>query len=167
MKKALPDTDPVKAKAITEANIGPTQGVQIKPKEAPIKSPPPKPLSATFPLFPKLLNNLAAMISKYLFKAGIKRIKPKVNITKTEIFRKKSALKPVNFTIEVKKSVKKVKLKRNPSMIPKGFFLPSLTEPERIIGKTGKIQGERIVTIPAKKAKPIKISILKIGLKKS
>lgn len=50
-------------------------------------------------------------------------------------------------------SVKKVKLATKPMIIPKGLDFPK--DEERIIGKTGKMQGERMVTTPAKKAKTI------------
>jgi hypothetical protein len=39
--------------------------------------------------------------------------------------------------------------------IPKGFFLPDATLPDKTTGKMGKMHGERIVIIPAKKEKPI------------
>jgi hypothetical protein len=62
---------------------------------------------------------------------------------------------PLKRTNEDKNKVKKVKLNTNPSTIPNGrdlpIFLPSKLE-VRIIGKTGSIQGERIVTNPAKNA---------------
>ena len=67
---------------------------------------------------------------------------------------------PVAFTIEDKKSVKKVKLRINPVIMPRGFFLSPSIVPERTIGKTGRIHGERTVTIPARKAKPINKIIL-------
>ena len=50
-------------------------------------------------------------------------------------------------------SVKKVKLKTKPKTIPRGFLFPEVTPPDKTIGKIGKMQGERIVTIPPKKAK--------------
>ena len=57
-----------------------------------------------------------------------------------------------------KNRVKKVKLKINPKTTPKGFDLPIFWSPivdDRIIGRIGKIQGESIVTIPARKAKAV------------
>src|SRR5258708_18695699 len=44
-----------------------------------------------------------------------------------------------------------VKLRIKPRIIPNGRFLSPLT-PERTIGRIGKIQGDKIVTIPAKNA---------------
>jgi len=71
--------------------------------------------------------------------------------------RKESAGIPNNLTIEDKKRVKKVKLATKPSTTPRGRVRPELTERTR--GRMGKIQGERIVTIPARKAKIISINI--------
>jgi hypothetical protein len=45
-----------------------------------------------------------------------------------------------------------VKLRINPVTIPNGFLFPELTLPERTIGRIGRIHGERIVIIPARKA---------------
>ena len=59
----------------------------------------------------------------------------------------------------VKKSVKKVKLTIKPTKTPKGCLFPEIVELDKIIGNTGKIHGERMVTTPAKKAKNIKICI--------
>lgn len=79
--------------------------------------------------------------------------------------RKDSAGIPLNLTIVDKKRVKNVKLKINPTITPIGCDLPDLcppTEVDNIIGKTGKMHGERTVTIPAKNANAISriISIL-------
>ncbi len=60
---------------------------------------------------------------------------------------------PVAFIIKERNKVKKVKLKIKPKTIPSGFFLSDVMEELKIIGRIGRIQGERIVTIPAKKAK--------------
>jgi hypothetical protein len=60
-----------------------------------------------------------------------------------------------------RKRVKNVKLKTNPVTIPKGLLLPLVSkEDERIIGKTGSIQGDNIVTTPATNANITKIIIL-------
>ena len=67
-------------------------------------------------------------------------------------------------TIVERKSVKKVKLKINPVITPKGRALPISVVPideDKIIGRIGKMQGERIVTIPAKNAKIISRIIVK------
>jgi hypothetical protein len=62
---------------------------------------------------------------------------------------------PNNLTRVERKRVKKVKLKIKPVTMPYGrrrLALPG-REDERMIGKIGRIQGERMVMIPAKKAK--------------
>jgi len=67
---------------------------------------------------------------------------------------------PVALTIVVKKRVKIVKLKTKPVTMPKGRRRPSPTDPARTIGRTGRMQGDRMVTTPAKKAKTISKSIV-------
>ena len=79
---------------------------------------------------------------------------------KTEIFRRESAERLVALTIAVKKRVKKVKLTINPVTIPNGRLFPPVSVPESTIGKIGNIHGERIVTIPAKKANRMRINML-------
>lgn len=80
-------------------------------------------------------------------------------MTTTEKSLNESAGTPIAFTIEDKKSVKNVKLKMNPVITPKGLAFPICWVPmdeERMIGRMGKMQGESIVTTPAKNAKIIK-----------
>jgi hypothetical protein len=62
---------------------------------------------------------------------------------------------PRSLTIVVKNNVKNVKLRTNPETIPNGRLDPAPTPLDRTIGRTGKIHGERIVTIPARNAKSI------------
>lgn len=62
---------------------------------------------------------------------------------------------PVALTISERKRVKNVKLAMKPRTIPSGLCLFPLILPDKTIGRIGKIQGERIVTIPAKKANKI------------
>ena len=83
------------------------------------------------------------------------RLSPKRIRIKTEMFLKKSADNPVAETIADKNRVKKVKLKTKPIIIPRGFLFPPPTVPDKTTGKIGRIQGERIVTTPPKKAKRI------------
>lgn len=45
----------------------------------------------------------------------------------------------------------------NPETTPQGLDFPPPTPPARITGSRGRIQGERMVTTPAKKAKIIKM----------
>ncbi len=44
-------------------------------------------------------------------------------------------------------------------VIPRGLFFPPVTVAERIIGKSGQIQGANMVTKPDRKAKRKRISI--------
>lgn len=71
-----------------------------------------------------------------------------------DVKRKVSTGMPNNLTIVDRNRVKKVKLAIKPTTTPSGLFLPEVsTEDESIIGSIGRIHGERIVAIPAKKAK--------------
>ena len=87
---------------------------------------------------------------------------PNPAITKTEIVRKTEDDTPLILTMVERKRVKKVKLAINPNTTPTGreipVFFPPIVE-ERTIGRTGKIQGESIVTIPAKNAKTTRMNI--------
>lgn len=61
---------------------------------------------------------------------------------------------PVCNTMAREKKVNNANVAIKPSMIPNGFdSLPS-NEPERIIGKTGKIHGEIMRPNPSRKASP-------------
>ena len=158
--KASRVTIPVRASEITEAKIGPTHGVQRSPKESPIKNPGIKPglvcpCGTNFDSLPK-------RISICSWNLGIRKEIPKRKITTMEINLKESAGIPKTLTIVVRNNVKKVKLATNPIMTPIGRDFPVSCPPivdVRIMGSIGKMQGERIVTIPAKKAKAIKIII--------
>jgi hypothetical protein len=62
-----------------------------------------------------------------------------------------------------RKSVKKVKLNTKPVTTPSGRDLPMSLPPiveVRMMGKSGKMQGERIVTRPARKAKIMSRNII-------
>jgi hypothetical protein len=50
--------------------------------------------------------------------------------------------------------VKKVKLQISPTMIPSGRSFPCRVPADKIAGRIGKIQGDKTVKIPAKKANP-------------
>jgi hypothetical protein len=54
-------------------------------------------------------------------------------------------------------NVKKVKLKAIPSVTPRGFDLPPKDADEKTIGRSGQIQGAKIVSNPEKNAKKSKI----------
>jgi hypothetical protein len=83
-----------------------------------------------------------------------------MKIVTTAILRKTSAEKPRSLTRVVKNKVKKVKLAIKPTMIPNGRRLPPVNDPDKTIGRIGKMQGERMVTIPPKKEKIIRMIIL-------
>ena len=87
---------------------------------------------------------------------------PNPAITKTEIVRRTEEDMPLILTIVERKSVKKEKLAIKPNTTPTGrerpVFFPPMVE-DKTIGRTGKIHGESIVTIPAKNAKTIRINI--------
>jgi hypothetical protein len=59
---------------------------------------------------------------------------------------------PVALTRAVRNSVKNVKLRINPVTTPNGLRFPPVMEPDRTMGRIGRIHGERIVTIPPTKA---------------
>lgn len=162
MKKASRLTEPVIASDITEAKIGPTQGVHKSPKESPIIIPPPNPV--WFWDWGRNCESLEKSISIHIWNLGISIESPNKAITTTEKTLKDSAGIPNILTIEDKKSVKIVKLKTKPTITPSGLAFPICCVPieeERMIGNIGKMHGERIVTIPAKNAKIIKSIIVK------
>ena len=55
--------------------------------------------------------------------------------------------------------VKMVKETMMPRTIPNGFFFPPVVVDERIIGRSGQIQGAAMVTKPEIKANKSKMSI--------
>jgi len=72
---------------------------------------------------------------------------------------------PLSRTIVERKRVKKVKLPINPITTPKGFCFPDTSAEERMIGRSGKMQGDKTVTMPARKANEIsKIIIFLVNL---
>ena len=85
---------------------------------------------------------------------------PNIPITTTETVRSASAEIPVSLIMVVKNNVKNVKLSINPATTPSGFFFPPVSVPESTMGRIGSIHGERMVTIPPKKANKSNIIIL-------
>lgn len=73
---------------------------------------------------------------------------PRMKIAK---YRRISVDIPNLCTIHERNKVKKVKLKINPQIIPKGLLFPPKTPPASNGGNMGKMQGDNIVTTPAKK----------------
>ena len=154
--KASKVTAPETAKAITEARISPTQGVQTRPIDSPIIIPPPNPSRRT-------ILGLGSLEKRDFIKScvlGNKYVIPNIRITVAAKNRSDSAGKLKVCTSQVKKRVKIVKLPINPMTTPKGLLLPVWVDSESTIGRTGKIQGDRIVTTPAINAKITKIIIL-------
>ncbi len=81
---------------------------------------------------------------------------PKPAITSTETRRKDPAGIPVSWTIDERNSVKNEKLATKPTTTPIGrdllVFLSPIDE-DRTIGNIGKMQGDNMVTIPARNEK--------------
>ena len=100
------------------------------------------------------------MRSSTIWKFGSKSPIPKRNIRTIDNRRKISADTPKAFTTVLRKRVKKVKLKANPATTPKGLLFPPVKELDSTTGRMGKMQGERIVTKPPKKANIIRSIIL-------
>ena len=90
---------------------------------------------------------------------GITNIRPKERMTAAASVLKKSADRLVKRTKLDRNKVKKVKLKIKPAIIPNGLLLPPVVPLPKTIGRIGKMQGDKMVTIPPKKANRIKTSI--------
>jgi len=82
-------------------------------------------------------------------------IRPKRRIIPPATHLRESAGTPNRDTRAERLKVKKVKLRMNPVTTPHGRAFPLPVEPARTTGSKGKIQGERMVTTPARKAKII------------
>jgi len=152
------ESSAVAANVMTAAIIGPTHGVQIRPKlrptNIPLKKPPPLPCcGASLAIGPSILSN-----STVIF--GNIKDSPRISNTTTATTRSASAETPVALTRAASASVKKVKLSTNPVTMPSGRFLSPGTAPDKMMGNKGKMHGERIVTIPAIKAKNIRINMI-------
>ena len=150
IRKVLKVMVPVRARVITEARIGPTHGVQIKPSDKPTKNPVQKP-----PSCPEncgtLLTNKEKILSMKACAALDNIVRPRIATMKIEKLRRVLGDMFKTFTKVDRKRVKNVKLAMKPVTVPTCFFKSPLpeTETDKTIGKTGKIQGERIVTTPA------------------
>lgn len=152
IRKAFKVTVPLSARVITEARIGPTQGVQIKPRDKPTKNPVQKPSPC-----PENCGTLLARAEKILSMKACavldNIVKPSTAIINIEKLRRIFGEILKIFTKVDRKRVKKVKLAIKPVIVPICFLKTPLleTETDKTIGKTGKIQGESIVTMPARK----------------
>lgn len=167
IRKVLNVTAPEIARDITEAKIGPTQGVQRSPSVIPRRIPDQK--LGFVEVVGERREIFVKIFSVKVCRAGIIMETPKKAMTTIANIRSESEGMPRILTIVERKRVKKVKLKMKPKTIPSGRardgLVPGLLIPEeRIIGKTGKIQGERIVTNPARKANKINIIIRTLKL---
>ena len=148
---ALPLTEFVAARVITDAIIGPTHGVHTNPKLTPRISPPKNP--EPFGRLETLEASFVKSFSIRIWKLGRRRLTPNKRIMITDKFLKTSADIPVNLTIAERKSVNKEKLSTKPVTIPNGLLCPPVKDPDKTTGKIGRIQGERIVTKPARNEK--------------
>jgi len=90
---------------------------------------------------------------------GRTSVNPNAAIINIEMKRRLVAGMPVKLTIVERNRVKKVKLNTKPVTMPNGRFLPPMVVVLRIIGRMGRIHGERIVTTP-----PIKLNIKRISI---
>src|SRR5437016_5530880 len=88
-------------------------------------------------------------------KEGKIMIMPKRKINVIAAYRSTFGDKPVACTIAVSARVKNVKLMIRPKMMPRGLNLPFVVPADSIAGRIGKMHGDRIVKIPAKKANKI------------
>lgn len=148
------------ARVMTEASMGPTQGVQTRPRLRPIRIPPQKPcLVPELAGVRRLVND-----SQRCLREGTTKRRPNRRSTITARLRRESGLMPVALTRVVRVRVNTVKLPTKPVTTPMGRYRFFVAEPARMMGRRGRMQGERIVTKPAKKAKRMSKSILmKIG----
>src|SRR3989344_4334865 len=99
MAKVVRVTEPVSAKEMTEARMGPTQGVHNRPSPNPKTKPPKKPSLPVDLSWGKR----AKIFSTNAWKPGRTKDKPKVNMTMTERRRSESAGMPVALTRRDKK----------------------------------------------------------------
>lgn len=76
------------------------------------------------------------------------------------MFRKISVLIPSAFANANENVAKNVKLRIKPTITPSGRLLPPVSDPDNTIGKMGNMQGDKIVTNPAIKAKTSSIIIV-------
>lgn len=104
--------------------------------------------------------NLAVSLSQMFFSEGKVEKRPKTKRMRMAKLRRRLALIPVAFTRALSPKVARVKLKTKPRTMPSGRRLLLPVPPAKIIGNRGRMQGERMVTIPARKEKTSKINIL-------
>ena len=76
------------------------------------------------------------------------------------ILRKRSGLMPRCRVSALSARVKKVKLTTRPVTIPSGRRFPPVIPADNTTGRIGRMQGARMVAIPARKAKKMSINTL-------
>ena len=159
------DTDPpstccVRARLITDAMMGPTQGVQMRPRLRPTTTPLQKPFRFWGPTADPVRRPIREVsISKRTVSQGTSITTPNRMMSTTATMRSASTGMPSACTIAESASVKAVKLTTNPASTPNGRALPPPTPPDRTIGSTGRMQGERIVITPDRNANARRTSI--------
>src|SRR5258708_26885976 len=113
-KTAVKLTFPVSASVVTDARIGPAQGVERSPREIPRRNPPKKPVffvaSWDWSLLP-MLETKAVSCSNPCDSVGKIMVAPKKAIAAIAIYLKISGLIPVACTMAVRESVKNEKLR--------------------------------------------------------
>ena len=150
-------TEEVAASVITEARMGPTQGVQRIPSDNPIVRP--ETIGEPLVLMGECERSPEVSFSQRIVSRGMMRVRPKMVRMATAMILRKLASRPVSLTMVERAMVKIVKLAINPKMIPSDLWRLLVLPVARRIGWSGRIQGERIVTMPARKANMISISI--------
>jgi hypothetical protein len=148
-------TTELAARAMTVAKMGPTQGAHTKPRLTPTNKPPENPV-----LVPRGATAIRELsISHALWRGVIRRSKPAIHRIAIERTRNQLASIPIALTTYDRRAVARVKLTMKPVIMPIGRCLLSGVPLAKIIGKRGRIQGERIVTNPAMKAYPITMNM--------
>src|SRR5271157_1530549 len=153
METEPPSTCWVRARLMTDAMIGPTQGVQMSPRLSPTTTPLQNPFRRCAPGVVPDRRAIREVRSSNRFRShGTSITTPKMMISTTATIRSASTGIPRACTIADRARVQAVKLTTKPARTPKGRALPPPTPPERTIGRTGRMHGERIVMTPERKA---------------
>jgi hypothetical protein len=156
-RTVLQSTACVATTVVIAAKTGPAHGVHNNPRAIPKTTPPKNPLLPW--IFRPMFATGLVILANKSDKRGKIMTKPKKKISVIAAYRRKLDDSPVAWTIAVNASVKKVKLQTSPAMMPRGRNLPCVVPADKIAGRIGKIQGDRTVAIPAKKANANKMSI--------
>ena|SRR3989344_1147013 len=141
----------VAANVAIVAKIGPVHGVQIIPREQPVKKPPLKPF--LFCDCPKRPERRLSVPSSTWENAGIIIENPIITRIITAKRRITFGSTPKSCTRYEILKINTEKLAIIPSVMPRDFDFPPLRDEERTIGRIGQIHGARIVTKPEMNAK--------------